>query len=127
MHDLIKINEPEILKLFLEKGVHLGGTPGFPPFLQLLCVYTKPFIKKYNGLMENKSLHFQYDVNSIKKTLQLLEEYKCDFSSPIWIASKKGTPNMPDLIIVSYRSVLASFGENNIRAIMWDYTKFTII
>ena len=94
MHDLIKINDPEILRLFLEKGVHLGGTPGFPPFLQLFCIYTKPFIKKYNNLMthrgQSKNLHFQYDVTNIKNTLQLLQEYKADFSSTIWIASSKG-------------------------------------
>ena len=47
MHDLLRFNEPSIIQLFLEKGVYLGGTPGFPPFLQLLCVYTKPFIKEW--------------------------------------------------------------------------------
>ena len=28
MHDLMKFNEPSILKLFLEKGVTLHGTSG---------------------------------------------------------------------------------------------------
>ena len=50
MHDLFKLNEPVVLRIFLEKGVYLGGTPGFPPFLQLFCYYTKAFCKKVRSI-----------------------------------------------------------------------------
>jgi len=94
MHDLFKLNEPMVLRLFLEKGVYLGGTPGFPPFLQLFCYYTKSFTKKYNSLFTNTTTaakrHFKYDVKQLEKSIMLLDEYECDFSAKIWYKDMRG-------------------------------------
>lgn len=84
MHDLLRWDEPSIIKLFLEKDVILDGCPAFPPFIQHLCYYTPSFVKTYNSLVES-DYHLQYNVECICEIIRLLLDRNLNFRSPIWI------------------------------------------
>jgi hypothetical protein len=84
MHDILRWDEPEIIKMFLDKEVILDGCPGFPPFIQHLCYFTPLFVKTFNSLVDQE-YHLTYNVENICKIIILLKEKHLNFRSPIWI------------------------------------------